>query len=607
MIQQKTYSAPSYKTLAIPSPGSGGLNIQDLEYQLSENQSPHMLNMMLKNGVFGKRYGQSTKKVFDSNILAIGKYMGNIILHIDTKLIKYNVEDDSTEELFTGLEAKKGMFINFNRMIYYLGTKYIQYDNEECKEVEPYAPDVCINRKPDGTYSDLIEDYNRLGTAFKNTFHGDGTTKVYVLTDQELDDGSEVLCEVDGKETTSFTVDYAAGKVTFTTAPAKGTNNVVITAHKTEQEYIDSIMNNKYWCSYGGQNNSRLFLAGAGNAIYYYSDVFDATYFPELNYATCGNGEEDITGFGIQYDTMVVFKPSEIYGVGYYFTEDEDGFSKALFSSAILSTGFGCDIPKSISYVDNKLIWASTDFGVCLLVQTVIKDERNVQKISRNINGGTRQTGLLQEQGLKDAIAINYDGKYMLCINGHVYAWDYQLTPYSTDTKYPDQTAKGLSWFYWNNVYVDDYITFSQNILYIKDNKLNKLGNNLDDFGQAIPAYYQTPMFDFDAPDMLKTIKRMFVQVRGDTPSLTKIKYITEENPDGEDELEDIQIYTRLWEEFAWNTWGWQYVTYANTFSRKCSIKKVQMFGMLFSNDQLDKDMSFSNLQMLYQLVKAVK
>ena len=126
MIEQKTYSPPSYKTLSIPSPGSGGLNIQDLEYQLSENQSPYMKNMMMKNGVFGKRYGQAIKKTFDSNILAIGKYMGNIILHINDKLIKYDVENDKTEDLYTGLKAEKGMFINFNRMIYYLADKYIQ-------------------------------------------------------------------------------------------------------------------------------------------------------------------------------------------------------------------------------------------------------------------------------------------------------------------------------------------------------------------------------------------------------------------------------------------------------------------------------------------------
>ena len=99
----------------------------------------------------------------------------------------------------------------------------------------------------------------------------------------------------------------------------------------------------------------------------------------------------------------------------------------------------------------------------------------------------------------------------------------------------------------------------------------------------------------------------MYITVRGDTPSRTKMKYITEENPNGEEELEDIQIFTKLWNEFSWHTFGWQLVTYAKTFSRKCSIKKVQLFGILFSNSEVDKNMSFSNLELMYLLAKVVK
>ncbi len=609
MISHKQYKGPSYKLLSIPYPGSGGINIQDLDYQLDENQSPKMLNMMIKNGVFGKRYGQKTLKDLGSEIIAIGKYMGNLILHVNNKLIKYNPHDGSTSDLFTGLSTRKGTFINFNRMIYYLSDKYIQYDNSTCKQVEPYAPDICINRKPDGSYADLVEDYNRLGNKFKNTFHGDGSSTVFHLTDINLDNGSGVMCEVNGRTLGSgeYSVDYSAGRITFSSPPSKGTNNVVITAQKTEQQYIDSIMNNKYWCAYGGQNNSRLFLGGGGKAIYYYSDVFDATYFPESNYAILGNGEEDITGFGIQYDTMVVLKPHEIFAVNYYFTEDKDGFSKANFSSAILSTWFGCDVPLSISYVDNKLIWTSTEYGVCILVQTVIKDERNVQKISRNIDGGTREAGLLQEPNLKNAVAINHDGKYMLCINGKVYLWDYRLTPYAAETSRPDYSAKKLAWFIWDKVNVQNAIVFEDKAYLTYGSKVNTLGNNLDDFGAAINSYYQTPLLDFESPEMLKTIKRMYVQARGDTPSIINVKYISEEQPEGEKEIEKLNVYTHLWNEFNWSTWGWQFITFANTFSRKCAIKKVQLFGILFSNNQANKDMSFSNLELQYALIKPVK
>ena len=282
------------------------------------------------------------------------------------------------------MTTTKGIFINYNKNLYYLNGKYIQYDNTEVKEVVPYEPDLCINRKPDGSYSDLTDNYNRLGSGFKNTFNGDGTSKVYVLTDKELD-ATAVKVTVgttDMTEGSGFTVDRTAGKVTFSTAPGVGQNNVVITAYKTTQKYIDSVLNCKYYVSFGGENNSRLFVAGSGNAVYYYSEVFDATYFPENNYGTLGNGEYDITGFGEQYNVLVVFKDTEMYSISYYY----DSEHQARFDSRVINAHMGCDIPGSIKLVDNKLTWAHTRFGVLVLQSTVIEDERNVNVISRNIN-----------------------------------------------------------------------------------------------------------------------------------------------------------------------------------------------------------------------------
>lgn len=110
---------------------------------------------------------------------------------------------------------------------------------KEVKPVDPFIPDVVINRTPSGDYSDLIDNYNRLGKGWKNTFNGNGESKEYKLTQDKLDTEPAVKVEIGGKEVTEgFTVDYEAGKVTFTTAPEKGQNNVVITAYKTEQEYI---------------------------------------------------------------------------------------------------------------------------------------------------------------------------------------------------------------------------------------------------------------------------------------------------------------------------------------------------------------------------------
>lgn len=613
MLAQKQYKPAAYRTLDISQPGYGGLNIQDLEYELNINQSPDMLNMMLKNGAFGKRYGQEEVHEFTDDIKAMAKYKDCLYIHAGTDIIQYDADTDTETVIYSDADAlaEKGVFFNFNKLLYYLnGTVYLQYDGTTMTEVEPYCPDLCINRKPDGSYADIIDDYNRLGAGFKNTFHGDGTSKTFVLTDQNLD-ARAVSADVDGNiltEGTDFTVDRTAGTVTFNTAPLHSTNNVVITAYKTEQEYIDSIMSNKYWAAYGGQNNSRLFLAGNGHSIYYFSDVFDASYFPESNYAAVGNGEDDITGFGAQYNVLVVFKPTEMYAISYNLVQNADGDTEAQFFSAQINVEMGCDMPATIHYVDNRLTWGSTEWGICTLCSTVIEDERNVRVISRNINGGERRSGLLDENELEKAIAINFEGKYILTVNGNAYVWDYTFSPYpASDRIAVDNAAKSLSWFFWQNINVSAYMTLKRKLYYARGAKLCTFNHAYSDFGAVIPSHYQTPLIDFGAYEYLKTIKKIFFEVRGDTPATTRIKYITEENPDGEVDPEDIFINTKLWKEFNWQTWGWSFVNFAKTFARKCSIKKVTFLSVRLENEEVDRDMSLSGIRMNYTMVKEIK
>ena len=83
--------------------------------------------------------------------------------------------------------------------------------------------------------------------------------------------------------------------------------------------------------------------------------------------------------------------------------------------------------------------------------------------------------------------------------------------------------------------------------------------------------------------------------------------YFTEDTPEGEKESEPIKIYGGLWNKFAWNTFGWQVTNLANTFRRKCSLKKIQMCSVLFENNEADKDMSISHIGFQYMIVKNIK
>jgi|GEM_PF-1405131 len=613
-MKQLDKMAPAkWRTMELNTPGYGGLNIEDLEYQLDVGQSPDMLNMMLKNGSFGKRYGQVLLESFTDNILAIGKYADCLFLQSGNAIYKWAGSSSTPVYEDSGIAAKKGIFFNFNRMLYFLnGSVYLQYDGEEMTPVVPYIPDIGINAKPDGSYVDLFDDYNRLGAGFRVTYNGDGTSTQYHLLDKMTNlDNTPVEATVDGVEKTEgtdFTVNRETGVITFNSAPPAKQNNVEIVAYKTEPEYINSILNNKYWAAYGGQNNSRLFLAGNGDSTYYFSYVFDASYFPESNNATVGNGEEDITGFGTQYNNLIVFKPTEMYAISYTYQQDSSGDYVAQFVSAQVNIEMGCDMPDTILYVDNRLTWGSTEWGICTLCSTVIEDERNVRIVSRNINGGHRAAGLLQEADLEKAIAINYDGKYILVCSGTAYAWDYTNSPFSqSDRISVDQAAKRTAWFKWDNIYMNGYMVMNRECYFAKDNKLCKLGFNLDDFGKAIPAHYMTPMMDFSAYEYEKNAKWIYIEQRGDTPSITHIRYITNEDVNGTEEPRDLIVPSRIWGTFKWTTFGWNPVRFARVFARKLRMKKFVMLGVYMWNDEVHKDMSLSGIRILWTLVKKVK
>lgn len=619
LLQAPKFSAIALNDFNIDLPGSGGINLKDLEYELDPAQSPKMLNMIYRNGHLCKRFGQenwmglkiengSGTATDHTQILGIGYFNGEVFVSTEGAIWRINLDEKTVNSSFMDTTIiGDALFINFNRKLYYCNGLLMYEFNPDAgrevswKRVEHYVPDIVINRKPDGSYSDPIENYNRIGSGFKNTFHGDGTSTVYHLTDKNLDSTNPV-CYVNGSKVTDFTFDSAKGTVTFKTAPAKGTNNVEITAYKTNEEYFNSVMSFKYHKPYGGNNNSRLFVGGCGDGRIYYSELGDISYFPDNNYFQVGNDEEDVTGFGEQYDTLMVFKPREIFSLEYYL----DNNNKGAFQMKLVNGEIGCDAPETIQLINNQLTWLSSIAGVCTLVSTAIEDERNVRIISRNIEGGYRYKGLMQDENLKKALSVDWNNKYMIYVNGKVYVWDYLMTPYANTGKL-DKDAKRLAWFIFDNFDVEYFIKSNDYLYYTKGSNIIRLCDNLNDFGEPIKAYYQTPYLQFNAVPYLKTVKNIYVQTLADNAVQIDMTYFTEESPEGEREPEPIRVYDKIWHSFKWNTFGWQFTNIANTFRRKCSLKKIQMCSVLFENNEIYKDMAISHIGFQYMIVKNIK
>ena len=594
-------------------PLNGGLDLNGIEFELPENKTNKCLNVWFKNGQLDKRWGQN----FVNNaevVEAFGRsaykylYKGNIIKHTGTQLYKQTPLGVVTS-IFTGLNNVKSRLFKFGDKIYFKQAgKYVQYDGTTAANVTPYIPTVIINRTPTGG-GNLLEDYNRLGKGFKNSFSGTGVATVFTLTDTLLD-ATLVTATVGGValvETTNFTVNRTTGVITFGVAPATGTNNVIITAYKTDQAAIDSILNCLSVIPFGGQNDNRLFFSNNGTGFYYWTGIskngVDPTYFPLSNFNIVGLVDENITGFGKQQNALLVIKEREIYGVEYNFNG-----TIGVFNSYPISDVFGCDCPWTIQTVNNDTVFLSSEFGPCIVQSTNVGNQRNVFSIGRNIN-----TRLLNETNLKNSTSLEYDGKYWLVVNDKVYLWDYFIAPYY-DTGNPDDNASRLSWWYFDNINAEDFIKEGDELYYIKRDtgklvKFHTIYNTEQyyDFGIGYTAVYRYPYRLIGGGLYEFTVLNGIIGVSGDRRTQYNVTYFTNDELLGEAELEPIEVGSFAWDTFAWDAFTWAVMGPLYLWPLRPSLKNIQYFAVEFSNSEAGKTINIQFMKWQYVIKKQIK
>lgn len=596
----------------------GGYNINDLEMNLPDNQSPRLLNMWYADRVLSKRYGQDWFLAADLSahpILSVyeKKYKGYVIFAQSTKLYKLNLATAATTEIHSGLTANKGSFFVMNDILYYInGAQFVQWNGSAAASVTGYIPTVVIVRPPAGGGT-VTDNYNRLAPGFRNSFNGDGVSTLYYMTLTGLDAATVTLLigGVAKTEGTHFTVDRTAGTVNFAAgstphgAPASGTNNVIITAYKTDSTALNSILNCKYSITFGGANDSRVFFCGNATGSFYWSALLDPTYWPEQSYNIFDGNDTDCTGFGKQYDVLMVFKPYATFGVEYSF----DG-SVVSFPTKTINPNIGCDMPYTIRLVNNRLTWCNTYAGVHTLSSTLIKDERNVRALSRNINGTLNRSGLLNETNANLIAATGFDwqskNQYWLCVGTTVYMWDYGISPYQ-DSGDDDADQRRLSWWYFSNVNVSSYFD-DAGTLYLGDRTVgnfNKLIDQYNDNGVAISAYYRIPLRNFGLINWYKTIKALTITCRTDTATKINLEYITER--DNRVDPQPILLGSFAWNRFSWATFTWFVLNFGKSFTRYPNSKHVLYWSVEFSNNDIDRDMSIMDIVIRWLKSKKIK
>jgi hypothetical protein len=600
---------------------NGGLSIKYFESLIKDNQSPQMQNLNADDrGSLSKRWGiikTYETSLGSGSINGIYYYASKIVIAWGTQVYTQSGGDQPVS-IYSGIANTKATFFEFNNILYLVnGTDYIAYNGTTCTTVTPYVPLLYTGRLYSGGGT-AYEGINRIGAGFKNSFNGDASHTSFLLSQTELD-ATLVTVTISGvakTEGTHFTVNRTTGTVDFTGgtsphgAPATGTDNVIITAYKTDSTAVTSIKSCKYVASYGGENDTRIFLCGYGNYVFY-SGLLDPTYFPYNNYNRLGDPNKTCNGFSKIYDILVVFKDKSIYSMEYL-----NNSGTVSFPTKVINDAVGCDIPGSIQLINDNPVWCNTYRGVYILwTNGSIKEEKNVRLISDNINGSPYKTGILDEtsENLLLASSFDFEGKYYLCIATKCWLWDYKISPYQGLT----DGGESLSWFYYTNINASCWINNGTD-LYFGDRTngvVNKANSGVyNDNGTAINGIWRSKLFAFDdgsgnqLTDWYKTIIEFWLTTRSNINADVNITYYSEIGSTLETTtISAASVKNFDWSHWDWSNYTWNVVNYAATIRKKPKLKKIKYFQIELANNEINQNLSIIYLVISYILSQRVK
>lgn len=493
--------------------GFQGVDFSNNVVDIDTRHSPDSLNMILDEKFrLTKRKGYSVIGTVKTGQQIYGMYSividGETFLfvHIGVQLFRIVNNEAQLQNVALTSQKKTRGFV-FNDTLYVIGgDHYIYFDGTEWHDVKEtaYEPTTIIGATPDGAGT-AFEAVNLLTTARKNSFKGDGTSTVYHLDSQGINEA--VVVSVDGVVLSQedYTVDTAEGTITFNTAPkdSNGIDNVVIrfsipttTGYKSPIEKCDT------YGIYGGDNDTRVFLTGNPEApnVDYQSGLYDPTYFPDTGYTKVGSSNNRIMGYAKVNDCQIIVKSDNRQSVTHYlrtFSLDSNNTAYFPIKQGIEGTGA---INKSFVNLFGKTLYLSNE-GLVYIQNTSVDSQYVTKNVSKRINGK-----LTKEKNLENASLSVFEDKIFISVNGHCYVGDNRLF----------SSEYGFEWQLWDIKIdfignIDDTLYFS----YKDDTQdtafICKFDNSLNDNTFPIKSYWKTGLMDLGTSEYYKNVTNIYL------------------------------------------------------------------------------------------------
>lgn len=452
-------------------------------------------------GLFGAEFGGTVKR----------------LAHAGTKLYVW-ADDGTPAVLLSGLPRRKSRAVFLAGKLWIVtGGGFYSYDGTEAKRVSAsgaYVPTTTITRSPSGG-GGSYEAVNLLTPYRKNAFQTDGKSVKFTL-DGEIDVSGAVRAWVWGEEITDFTLDRAAGTITFPSAPAApdagASDGLVVQFPHTVEGYADRIDKCTIITTYGVGSNDRVVLSGNPDCpnLDWTSGLHDPTYMPDLGYAAVGSEATPICGYCRIGSSLGIVKADDGSDSTVFLRSaalSEDG--EAVFTLQQTIAGVGAVAPGSFASLFDDPLFLSRA-GVAAITSSSLTGEKIIQNRSLYLNAQ-----LTNEPSLPEAEAAVWQGMYLLAVpEGHVYILNGRQTKTFRSSALGDFVYEG---FYWEDVpalcwYVQRSGTDEALYFGTADGRICKLNTDIEDMsrysddGAAISAVWATKYDDDGTPAVLKTL-----------------------------------------------------------------------------------------------------
>lgn len=322
------------------------------------------------------------------------------------------------QENALGLTAEEGAMVKifpFGGKVWIMSScKTVAWDGDSFTEKRPYVPLVIIGADPAGGGTTL-ENINLLSAERRITYSPDGSAKEFWLPEEAVGVTKVVIDNEEKTNAGSFNA--STHKFVFGAAPVKGVGNVEIT-YTTDAETAEAerlkIVKMPLAENYNGSTDTRLFVAGDGTNICYYTGLPEsgevtALYFPAMNEVAVDMSDSPIMAISRHYSKLLVFKPDGTYTITYEPVTLTDGKTIAGFFLRAANRELGCDVLGQVQTVDNYPR-TLTKGGIYewKITSSYYQDERYAKRVSGKVERTLRKGDISKAVTCDDTAGKTY-------------------------------------------------------------------------------------------------------------------------------------------------------------------------------------------------------